>query len=71
MSQQYPPMVKVCATCNFWGGARNVMQWGDYVELDSPMDTGPCYSNNSGWRGGSEVQACGGCNCWQKWSSLK
>ena len=35
MSQQYNSMSAVCATCKYWGGARDLKQYGDYVELDS------------------------------------
>lgn len=71
MPQQYPSHIKACATCNYWGGSRKAMQWGDYVELESPMDTGPCYSGDSGWKGSSDVQACSECRYWQKWPALK
>ena len=71
MSQQYVPRNQVCATCNYWGGSRECKQYGDYVEIDSPMDTGACYSNDSGWKNGSPVQANMGCRCWEKWSALR
>lgn len=71
MSQQYNSMSKVCATCNYWGGSRELKQYGDYIELDSPMDTGACYSNDSGWKNSSPVQACSGCPYWQKWTALR
>lgn len=71
MSQQYNSMSAVCATCSYWGGARDLKQYGDYVELDSPMQTGACYSHDSGWFNGSPVQASNYCSCWEKWSALK
>ena len=71
MSQQYNSLSTVCATCNYWGGWHDLKQYGDYVEIDSPMDTGSCYSNNSGWKNGSPTQACGGCMHWEKWSALR
>lgn len=37
MSQQYNSMSKVCATCSYWGRSGGLKQYGDYVELDSPM----------------------------------
>lgn len=71
MSQQYNSLSKVCATCNYWGRRRELKQYGDYVELDSPMTTGACYSDNSGWRNDPEVQACSNCNYWKQWSALR
>ena len=71
MSQQYNSMIRVCATCAYWGGSRDLKQYGDYVELDSPMDRGACYSDNSGWKGNSPTQASGGCSYWVKWSALR
>ena len=71
MSQQYTSMSKVCATCSYWGGTRDLKQYGDYVELDSPMQTGACYNHNSGWFNGSPVQARSYCRCWIKWSALR
>lgn len=71
MSQQYNSMSAVCATCSYWGGARDLKQYGDYVELDSPMQTGACYSHDSGWFNGSPVQASNYCRCWKKWSALR
>lgn len=71
MSQQYNSMSKVCATCSYWGGSRDLKQYGDYVELDSPMQTGACYNHNSGWFNGSPVQASSYCRCWIKWSALR
>ena len=71
MSQQYNSMSMVCATCAYWGGSRELKQYGDYVELDSPMDRGACYSRDSGWFNGSPVQASNYCRCWVKWSALR
>ncbi len=71
MSQQYNSMIQVCATCSYWGGSRELKQYGDYVELGSPMDTGACYSHDSGWFNGSPVQASSYCRCWMKWSALR
>ncbi len=71
MSQQYDSLSTVCATCKYWGGVRALMQYGDYVELDSPMNTGACYSNDSGWRNGLPVQACSNCRFWEKWDALR
>lgn len=71
MSQQYNSMSAVCATCSYWGGTRDLKQYGDYVELDSPMQTGACYNHNSGWFNGSPVQVSSYCRCWIKWSALR
>lgn len=71
MSQQYVPGERVCATCDFWGGKRECMQWGDYVEIDSPMDMGECYSYESGWRGQGGIQACTNCTHWEAWCALR
>lgn len=49
MSQQYNAMSEVCATCSYWGGSRELKQCGDFLEIGSPMDTGACYSRDSGW----------------------
>lgn len=71
MSQQYNSMIHICATCKYWGGSRDLKQFGDYVELDSPMQTGSCYSHDSGWFNGSPVQACSNCRYWAKWDALR
>lgn len=71
MSQQYNSMFKICATCQYWSGSRDLMQYGDYIELDSPMQTGKCYNRYSGWFNGSPVQANCECRCWEKWSALR
>lgn len=71
MSQQYNWMSQVCATCKYWSGPRTLKQYGDYVELDSPMERGSCSSNDSGWKNSSPVQACSGCRYWEKWSALR
>lgn len=71
MSQQYNFMSKVCATCKYWGGPRDLKQYGDYVEIGSPMDRGACYSRDSGWLNSSPVQASGGCRYWEKWDALR
>ncbi len=71
MSQQYNSLSTVCATCKYWGGSRDLKQYGDYVEIDSPMDRGACYSSDSGWLNSLPVQASGGCRYWEKWSALR
>ena len=71
MSQQYGAPIKTCATCQYWGGSREVKQYGDYIEVNSPMNTAPCYNNDSSWRNGPHTQACGGCPCWEKWGPLR
>lgn len=72
MSQQYVPSIKVCGTCDYWGGKRECKQYGDYAELDSATDSGQCYCAESGWRGHSGgVQACSCCPHWVLWCALK
>lgn len=71
MSQQYGRNIGVCATCDFWGGKRECKQWGDHVEIGSPMDMGECYSAESGWRGKGGTQACSKCAHWQAWCALR
>ena len=71
MSQQFVNIIKVCATCDYWGGRRECMQYGDYVEIDSPMDIGKCFSDGSGWRTSEGTQACSVCSYWKKWCALR
>lgn len=71
MSEQYGSMMKICATCQYWGGSREVKQWGAYLEINSSTDTGLCYSSNSSFGYGPPMQACNGCPCWEKWAPLK
>lgn len=42
-------MSKVYATCSYLGGSRELKQYGDYVELNSHMQTSACYSPDSDW----------------------
>lgn len=70
--QQYGWQTKVCATCDYWGGAREIKQYGDWLEVDNPMNTAPCYNRESGWFNGPHTQACsGGCPHWRKWGPLR
>ena len=68
---QYTCDVKYCATCACWSGRRNVCdRWGSRLEVTSPMDTGKCQNQNSGYRGQTK-QANGGCSAFVKWEALK
>lgn len=71
MSEQYTFNDRTCATCAYWGGTRELKQYGDYLEVGSPMDRGICYSRDSGWSISQPTQACGSCSVWKKWEALR
>ena len=62
---------KYCATCSCWSGERKICDhFGSRLEVSSPMATGKCLNQNSGyWK--QTKQANGGCSSFIKWGALR
>ena len=70
MSDQYSNSWKVCATCSFWCGPRDVDSFGQYVTVESAMTQGKCMGN-CGWRNSMRQANGSSCNAFQKWAVLR
>lgn len=70
MPQQYTKYSKICATCNFWRGYRELDISRQKVECDSWMSVGKCLQQSSGWTN-QPRQAQQNCVYWEKWCELK
>ena len=70
MAQSYPSSWKYCATCAYWGGARESDYFGKNVKVESSMAKGKCLCRASGWRN-QDKQASSSCNRYEKWPVLK
>ncbi|MBE6845845.1 MAG: hypothetical protein E7508_09115 [Ruminococcus sp.] len=71
MSKQFTSTSKVCANCEFWGGARTFNRIRKCTECESPMTKGKCLNKSSGWANSPGKQADSNCAKWQKWGVLK
>ena len=71
MSSQYPKDWKNCVTCEYWAGSRQPADnWGNRVEVESPMSRGRCMNRQSGWFYSGEKQANSSCQSWERWRVL-
>jgi hypothetical protein len=61
---------KKCATCDYWAGPRELVNYGAYVEIDS-NDMGSCNCPGSTSRHLDNKQAQWTCPKWDKWGALK
>lgn len=65
---QYSKMSKVCATCAYWTGNRNLVSSGNYA---SPTSTSAkCQIPNGSTRGNTKSYSST-CPKWEKWPVLK
>ncbi len=71
MSQTYPREWKNCATCNYWGGARDSGTLRERVTVDSANQKGKCLCRGSGWTNRELAASTPGCRGFEKWSVLK
>ena len=62
--------MKKCATCDFWGGDRDITNTGYYVEVDNG-EQGACNCNGVSSRLLENKSAVWGCVKWKKWGALK
>ena len=67
---KYNARAEKCATCTFWGGDRDVINFGNYIEVN-PNDQGACNAEGSTSRHLDSKSAQWGCNQWEKWGALK
>lgn len=63
----YSPNVKICATCSYWGGNRQVVNLGNNIEV-SNGENGKC---NYSSKRGTSCQENVSCQFWSKWTALQ
>lgn len=61
---------KKCATCDYWSGCREIVNFGNYVEVDN-SEKGSCNANGSTQRINEAKVAVWVCSDWEKWGALK
>ena len=68
MSQIWGKTNKICATCEYWLGKRELISGNSQVKVGSAIDKGKCI--NGGFKG---VDKQGGSSCgdFKKWSLVK
>lgn len=59
-----------CGTCDYWGGDREIVNFGNYVEVDS-NEKGACNCKGSSSRNLDNKSAIWSCDKWEKWGALK
>jgi hypothetical protein len=62
--------IRKCATCDYWSGPRELVNYGAYVEVD-PNDRGACNCPGSASRALDNKPAQWTCPQWDKWGALK
>jgi hypothetical protein len=70
MAQTYRNNLSVCATCNVWGGRRDINTFHCQVTVDSARTEGKCLHPTAGWLG-SSVQAGSTCSDWVVWGDFR
>ena len=70
MAQTYPKNFKNCAVCNFWGGSRQVDNFGLKTTVSSARDKGKCLHQKGPWKG-QQKSASMTCRVWEAWAALK
>lgn len=62
---------KCCATCNFWGGPRELINSGKSIRCKNSGDNGTCTNQNSSYIQ-KEIKADNnGCINYEKWNQVK
>ena len=62
--------IKKCATCDYWIGERELINWGRQVKFET-NDMGSCNEPKSASRHLDNKQAQFSCPKWKKWGPLK
>lgn len=70
MAQTYSKIFKNCATCDYWGGNRDVDTFGQRVTVDSAASKGKCLLQGGPWKGQMR-QASATCSKWKLWDAMK
>lgn len=68
--EHYSKNIKCCGTCNYWGGARDTNNFGEYALVGSPMTKGICRCQGGRWKN-MERQANESCVDYMKWNVLR
>ena len=69
MEHTYSYNQKKCATCEYWGGSREVNRAGSAVTYDTDDLCGPCYGD-SGRASRNHERADAHCGHFVKWSAF-
>ena len=69
MEHTYSYNQKKCATCEYWGGSREVNRAGSAVTYDTDDLCGPCYGD-SGRASRNHERADAHCGHFVKWRAL-
>ena len=67
MANQFSPSLRLCATCEFWGGPRSAKFLRTKVECDLKT-VGVCYQTGSSQLKRGPTNSC---SKWKKWGVLK
>lgn len=67
---KYNSKIEKCATCDYWGGDRDIVNFGNYVEVELSAK-GACNCPGSSSRNINNKQAIWNCPQWNKWGALK
>ena len=69
MSQQIPFHFRMCATCTYWAGCRELDTFGTFSIIEDGQPFGRCMNPESGWyKGSSMAQNC--CTKYEKWPAM-
>jgi len=70
MAAEFTKSWKKCATCEYWGGPRQIDSFGHKVTVDSNNVKGKCLLQGGPWKG-HDKKAIDTCNKWKLWSVMK
>ena len=61
---------KACATCTYWGGAREINSFSNGVTCNKSEDTGICGNPKSSFKKKDTKAEYGSCSKYEKWEAL-
>ena len=62
---------RVCATCSFWSGPRNIDSFNSKSIVNSGNTQGKCVAPPGVGYRGSDMRAANSCNGWSLWSAIR
>ena len=62
---------KLCATCEYWAGPRQLDFFASSVVLPNQSVNGKCACRNASWYRGDRLSNMTACFSYQKWACLK
>lgn len=63
--------LKLCSTCEYWAGARQINYYGTHVMLEDQSVKGKCCCFNSPYARGERYSNNSACFNYERWKVLK